>query len=81
MEEVLFQILKKLVFIWNEFLETIREISKMFAFFFDNPRIPFDKFAIILSILTSYSFLLKIKIVHVFGGFLKIKNSFEAVAL
>ena len=81
MEEVLFQILKKLVFIWNEFLETIRELSKMFAFFFDNPRIPFDNFAIILSILTSYSysFLLKIKIVHCFGGFLK--NSFEAVAL
>ena len=73
MEKVLFQILKKLVFMRNEFLETIRELSKMFAFFLDKPRIPFDNFAIILSILTSYSFLLKKKkIVHFFGGFLKI---------
>ena len=77
MEEVLFQILKKLVFIWNEFLETIRELSKMFAFFFDNPRIPFDKFAIIhINVIWIPS---KNKNSACFRWIFK--NSFEAVAL
>ena len=38
-----------------KFDDILYEISKMFAFFWDNPRIPFDNFAIILSIFYSHA--------------------------